>query len=349
MTASARLPRGGGPYREVSIQLEWWTTSPMTAIASTDPSTVAHIEAVLARAVAEARGCSEGITASYIPELSTVDPEQTSAAIMLPSGHTVLAGDAAQHRFTLQSAAKLIVLAGALEDLGPQVVFSTVGSEPSGESFASIAQLDTRGPLPANPLVNAGSIALCGILPGPLEERIAWIERWAHKLCGTELHINSRVYASERRTGDRNRAIAYLLRGSGILTDRVDDTLDVYFSLCSLEATVAQAAHLGCVLACNGVGPQGQRVLSEDTASRVVALMASCGMYDESGTYLMNTGLPAKSGVSGVIVAVALGHGGVGVASPRLNARGGSVRGHLVLEHVARELGWHFARVRLGA
>lgn len=318
----------------------------MNERSTTDPNDLTRIQTVLTEAIVAARRCAEGVTASYIPELSAVDPEQTSAAIMLPGGGLVTAGDAAQHRFTLQSAAKLIVLAGALEDLGPEAVFATVGSEPSGESFASIAQLDARGPRPANPLVNAGGIALCGRLPGPLEDRIAWVEGWARKLCGTELHISSRVYASERRTGDRNRAIAYLLRSSGILNDRVDDTLDVYFSLCSLEATVVEAAHLGCVLACNGLAPSGERVLSEDTASRVVALMASCGMYDESGTYLMSTGLPAKSGVSGVIVAVALGHGGVGVASPRLNARGGSVRGHLVLEQVASSLGWHFARAR---
>lgn len=318
----------------------------MTASDPTSQSDVARIEAVLARAVDHARRDDAGVVANYIPELGGVDPEQTSAAIMLPDGRTVLAGDAARHRFTLQSAAKLVVLAGALEDLGPEVVFATVGSEPSGESFASIAQLDSRGPRPANPLVNAGGIALCGIVPGTLEERIAWIEGWARRLCGAELHINSRVYASERRTGDRNRSIAYLLRSSGILRDRVDDTLDVYFSLCSLEATVVEAAHLGCVLACGGVAPSGERVLGEETTSRVVALMASCGMYDESGTYLMRTGLPAKSGVSGVIVAVALGRGGIGVSSPRLNARGGSVRGHLVLEHVADELGWHFARSR---
>lgn len=317
----------------------------MTAIGST-PDEHARIQAVLEQAVARARASSEGEAARYIPELGAVDPEQTSAAVMLPDGHTALAGDAARHRFTLQSAAKLIVLAGALEDLGPRVVFDVVGSEPSGESFASIAQLDSRGPRPANPLINAGAIALCGIVPGTLEQRIAWVERWAERLCGAELRINSRVYASERRTGDRNRSIAYLLRSSGILTDRVDDTLDVYFSLCSLEATAVEAAHLGCVLACGGVAPGGRRVLSESTTSWVVALMASCGMYDESGTYLMQTGLPAKSGVSGVIVAVALDRAGVGVSSPRLNARGGSVRGHLMLEHIADALGWHFARPR---
>jgi len=312
------------------------------------PSPPESVLAVLDDAVAHARLSHEGSVASYIPELGAVDPEMTSAAVSLPGGAVVLAGDAREHRFTLQSTAKLIVLAGTLEELGPDAVFAKVGSEPSGESFSSIAELDARGPRPANPLVNAGAIALCGIVPGRLEERIAWIERWAERLCGTRLHVNSRVYASERRTGHRNRSIAYLLRSSGILGDPVDDTLDVYFSLCSIEADVANAAHLAHTLARGGVTPSGQRVLSEATASRVVALMASCGMYDESGTYLMRTGMPAKSGVSGVIVAVALGRAGVAVASPRLNARGGSVRGHLILSTLSETLGWHFARLRAG-
>ncbi len=123
----------------------------------------------------------------------------------------------------------------------------------------------------------------------------------------------------------------------------VDDVLDAYFALCSLEVTVVEAAHLGCVLANGGVAPSGERVVSAGNARRVVSLMASCGMYDESGTYMMNTGLPAKSGVSGVIVASAVAAGGIAVCSPRLNRRGGSVRGHVILEHVSNALNWHFA------
>lgn len=304
-------------------------------------TTRSEIPEVLHAAVAASRAVDDGQVASYIPELSTVDPEQTSAAVVLGDGTVFRAGED-PHRFTLQSAAKLIVLAGALEELGPERVFETVGSEPSGESFSSIARLDARGPQPANPMVNAGAIALCGMIPGTTESRIAWIEGWAEKLCGASLKVNSRVYASERRTGDRNRSIAYLLRSSGVLTGSVDDALDSYFALCSLEATVVEAAHLGCVLAFGGAAPDGRVVLSEENSMKIVALMASCGMYDESGTYLMRTGLPAKSGVSGVIIGVALGRAGVAVCSPRLNRRGGSVRGHLILSELSSRLRWHF-------
>lgn len=301
-----------------------------------------RIDDALQAAVLVAQTEGAGEVASYIPELGEVDPDRLSAAIVLPDGTTFTAGDPSSHRFTLQSAAKLIVLAATLEERGPAAVFEVVGSEPSGESFSSIARIDARGPRPANPMVNAGAIALCGLLDGPLEQRIAWIEGWAAKLCGAPLSVNSRVYASERRTGDRNRSAAYLMRSTGLLRGSVDDALDAYFALCSLEATTVQAAWLGCVLASAGVAPGGARVLSRDTALRVVALMASCGMYDESGTHLMNTGLPAKSGVSGVIVGVAVGRAGIGVCSPRVNQRGGSVRGHAVLQSLSRALPWHF-------
>lgn len=301
-----------------------------------------NIAEVLSSAVAAVAQVDDGAVATYIPELGNVDPDRTSAAVVLGDATVYQAGDAPSHRFTLQSAAKLIVLAGSLEELGQQRVFETVGSEPSGESFASIARLDSRGPQPANPMVNAGAIALCSLIPGPIEARVAWIERWAEALCGTRVSVNSRVFASERRTGDRNRSIAYLLRSSGILAGSVDDALDAYFALCSLEATVVEAAHLGTVLAFGGRAPSGKTVVSEENAMKIVALMASCGMYDESGTHLMRTGLPAKSGVSGVIIAVALGRAGVAVCSPRLNHRGGSVRGHLLLADLSAKFRWHF-------
>jgi glutaminase len=151
------------------------------------------------------------------------------------------------------------------------------------------------------------------------------------------------VWVSERRTGDRNRAIAYMLRAAGLLAGSVDEVLETYFALCSLEATVADAARFGCVLANGGADGSGAQVVAPRTAATVVALMATCGMYDESGAHLVASGLPAKSGVSGVIVAVAPGRAGIAVASPRVNSKGGSVRGHAMVRHLSVTLGWHFA------
>lgn len=291
--------------------------------------------------MAAAAPLRDGLPASYIPELATVDPDRFAAAIVLPSGESVARGDV-DHVFTLQSSAKLALLAGLLEERGPEAVFSVVGTEPTGGSFASVAELEWRGPKPANPLINAGAIALCAQLGGDLEQRIGWIEGWAQRMYG-HAAINQRVWLSERRTGHRNRAIAHVLKAAQLLSGAVDDVLEVYFALCSLEATVGQVARLPAILAAGGVAPDGQRVISRGTAATMVALMATCGMYDESGAHLVATGLPAKSGVSGIIVAVAPGRAGISVFSPRINAKGGSVRGHAVLSHLSKTLSLHFS------
>jgi glutaminase len=307
----------------------------------TDPG---EIRRRLDEAVSVASTCDDGKPATYIPELAHADVSCTSAAVTLMDGQCIGAGHHATHRFTLQSSAKLLLLSGLLEDQGERAVFEAVGKEPSGGSFAGIARLETHGPMPANPLVNAGAIALCGLLGGNLEDRLGWLERWIQPLYGARLPVNQRVLASERRTGDRNRALAYLLKSNGVLRGDVDDTLEVYFTLCSYEGGVEDVSRLGAVLASGGVASHsGERVLSRRNASIIVSLMATCGMYDESGAYLAATGLPAKSGVSGIIVAVAPGRAGIAVASPRINKNGGSVRGHLVLRTLSQELGWHFA------
>jgi glutaminase len=302
------------------------------------------IQAELDDAVARARKIAEGAPADYIPELARVDLEATSAAVHTVQGELFSAGDAARHVFTLQSTAKLVLLIGLLEELGPDEVFRVVGTEPSGTSFASLARLETHGPGPANPLVNAGAIALAGQLPGSPSDRLAWVGRWAERLYGGPISVDQKVLASERVTSDRNQAIAHLLRHNGVIEADVDETLEVYYSLCSLSAGVREAAHLPALLASGGVSPKtSERVLRPETVTAVVSLMATCGMYDESGIHLVATGLPAKSGVSGVIVAVAPGRAGIAVSSPRVNAKGGSVRGHAMLEHLSQALGWHFA------
>jgi glutaminase len=303
-----------------------------------------RIQSVLDAAVEKARRNREGAPANYIPELANVPLDVTSAAVTLVDGTCIAAGDSDAAPFTYQSSAKLVVLAGLLEQRGPVEVFEIVGSEPSGDAFASVARLETHGPKPANPLINSGAIALCGQLHGSVQQRIAWVSRWAARLYGAPLDIDHAVLASERLSGDRNRALAYFLKAGGVLTADVNETLDVYFALCSLCGGVQRASHLPALLAGRGVSPStGERVLSKASVAIMVSIMATCGMYNESGNYLVATGMPAKSGVSGVIVAVVPGVGGVAVYSPRLNDKGGSVRGHIILRELSRRLGWHFA------
>ena len=303
-----------------------------------------EIQATLDAVVEKARRNRQGAPADYIPELAGVPLELTSAAVRFTSGDTVIAGDSDAHRLSFQSSAKLLPLIGLLEERGPVEVFDIVGSEPSGDSFGSVARLETHGPKPANPLINSGAIALCGQLHGSVETRIAWIQRWAERLYGEPVGIDERVRQSEKGSADRNRSIAYFLKHGGVLSGDVEQTLDVYFALCALSATVRQAAHLPAILAHGGLIPgTDTRSLRKQTVAIVVSIMATCGMYNESGNYLVATGMPAKSGVSGIIVAVVPGIAGVAVASPRLNEKGGSVRGHEILRELSRRLGWHFA------
>ncbi len=304
---------------------------------------VEHVDKTLKQAIEIARLNQNGAVADYIPELANVDPEQISSAIILADGSQVQAGDYENHIFSLQSVAKLIVLIGLMEEFGIHKIFSWIQAEPTGQSFSSLAQIERHGPIPANPMVNAGAIALCSRIPGDVQQRAAWLDRWAEKLCGTPLQVSGKIFASERATSDRNRSIAYLLKSNGDLALPVDETLETYFYLCSYEVNVLKAAYLPMLLANGGLTPDGQRVISERVSSAVVAIMATCGLYDESGMHLVATGMPSKSGVSGLIVSVATGRGGIAVASPRLNEKGGSVRGHDILKHISFELDWHFA------
>jgi glutaminase len=302
-----------------------------------------NIQLILEQAIEHAKHNSEGHVASYIPELANVPADITAAAIMLNNGQTFLAGDT-EHILTLQSAAKLIVLIGLLEEFGKQKVFSWVKAEPSGDDFASVARLDQYGPKPSNPTLNAGAIALCGHIPGAnTTEQIAWLSNWTENLFGEPLIINQKVYQSERLTGHRNRSLAYLLKANGIIDAAVEDVLDVYFALCSFEANIKQTAYLPMLLANHGLNLQGQRVISKQTVQQVVAIMATCGLYNESGGHLVRTGMPAKSGVSGLIVATALGQAGIAVMSPRVNRKGNSMRGAIMLEYISQALDWHFA------
>lgn len=304
---------------------------------------VQKLQRVLGEAVALARKNSEGAVANYIPELASVPEEVTTIAVRLNDGTCLTAGDDPLRKVTLQSTAKLVVLIGLLEEHGLDQILQWTKLEPSGSDFDSISRLDRYGPLPSNPMLNSGAIALSARIPGNAEQKLAWLDGWMARLFGTPLNLDHKVYASERRTGDRNRSLAYLLKSRQILPGDVDADLDAYFALCSYEATPIQATHLPLLLANAGRNHLGEEVISIGTVRTVVAVMSTCGLYNETGTHMVRTGMPAKSGVSGYILASALGNAGVVTLSPRVNTKGTSTRGEIMLEHVAREMHWHFA------
>lgn len=288
---------------------------------------------------------ADGEVASYIPELENVNKEITAIAVQELGGQPFVESNTPLSPITLQSTAKMIPLIGLLEECGPEKVFEWVKVEPSGDDFASITRLERFGPKPSNPMLNAGAIALCSQIPGAGKEAFDWLDTWVNRLFNQPLSINRDIFHSEKRTGDRNRSLAYLLKTRKNLGTDVEETLDRYFSLCSYEASIDQLLYLPSLLANSGRDPQsGKQIISEETAHISVAIMATCGLYDETGTHMVRTGMPAKSGVSGYILAVVPGKAGIVVLSPRVNGKGNSIRGELLLEGLSKSMHWHFAR-----
>ncbi len=285
-----------------------------------------------------------GEPAQYIPELARVDPDRTALAVVGPRGRVVSVGDD-RDEFTIQSISKPFVLALALREHGRDAVLRTVGVEPSGEPFNAISLEEGTG-RPANPLVNAGAIATTSLVAGDIEERTRRIVDVLSEFAGRSLWIDEDVYRSESETGDRNRALAHLLRSHGIISDDVTEVVESYFRQCSVLVTVRDLAVMAGTLAFGGVNPvTGHRVVTERIARDVVSIMSSCGMYDFSGEWLLRVGLPAKSGVSGGLLAVAPSQFGVGAFSPRLDVHGNTIRGSALVEQLSEDFGMHLLEI----
>ena len=286
----------------------------------------------------------EGDTAKYIPELANINKEITAIAVNALGKKSMMYSNAPPQLITLQSTAKMIPLIGLLEERGSEQLFEWVKVEPSGDEFASITNLEQFGPKPSNPMLNAGAITLCSHIPGRGEVQFAWLEYWTKKLFNQHLNVNLAVFASEKRSGDRNRSLAFLLNSRRNLGTSVHETLDLYFALCSYEAFIEQLLYLPTILANSGKDPiTNEQVISTETCKITLAIMATCGLYDETGAHRVHTGMPAKSGVSGYTIAVVPGKAGIVVLSPRINAKGNSIRGEIMLEELSKAMNWHFA------
>jgi glutaminase len=285
-------------------------------------------------------GRRDGQVADYIPELATADPDDFGIAVVSVLGRTYAAGDSAK-TFTIQSISKPFVYALALSELGLDEVARHVGFEPSGEPFNAISLEPTTG-RPANPLINAGAIVTSALIAGNADTRFARIRDTLSAFAGRDLELDERVYRSEAATGNRNRALAYLTLAGGALSRSVEDATDVYFRQCSLLVSAVDLAVMAATLANAGINPvTGVGVISEDVARSTMAVMATCGMYDNSGEWMVRVGLPAKSGVGGGIVAVQPAEFGIGIYSPPLDARGNSTRGVATLEDMSAEFQLH--------
>lgn len=300
-----------------------------------------NLSPILQEAINLAKKNTQGKQADYIPELASINPELTGVVLKTLDNKVYHIGDC-DNDITLQSVAKMVLLAGLTEELGQEQILKKVRVEPSGTNFSSLARLDQFGPMPSNPCLNSGAIALCDLIPGEKVDQMRWLHKWFKNLFSEELHVNQTILTSEKQTGNRNRAIAFLLKSNTIITNPVKDILDVYFTLCSYQANLFQLSNFSTLIASGGINSEGERILSKETCSFMLAIMSTCGLYNESGIHLVKTGLPAKSAVSGYIMAISPQKAGLAVFSPRLTSKGNSIRGEIILEYLSKQLELHF-------
>jgi len=288
-----------------------------------------------------ARWIGAGKTADYIPQLAKADAGLLSVCVTDVEGNSFFAGDSAV-RFTMQSICKVVLLITALQDVGFEGVFQKVGMEPTGDPFNSIVRLENVSPhRPHNPMINAGAIAVTSCVKGnSADVRFRRLLDTTRLLVGNPLlEYSEEVYRSELETGDRNRALAYMMRQGGIITGSVSQHLEVYFKACSILVSCREISYLGAVLANNGVCPRtGEALISPGNIKIIRALMCTCGMYDFSGEFALQVGIPSKSGVGGGIMGAVPNRMGVGVYSPALDVHGNSLCGVKAMEYLSRVL-----------
>lgn len=283
----------------------------------------------------------EGHVATYIPELAKANPDWFGICLVTTDGHVYEVGDSRQN-FTIQSISKPFVYGLALEDNTRAEVLKKISVEPTGEAFNAIS-LEPGTGRPRNPMINAGAIAAAGLIAGKQPQtRLRRMLDMFSSYAGEEVALDEPVYRSESETGHRNRAIGHMLRNFDILTEPPDPVVDLYFKQCSVSVNCRNLAVMAATLANRGTNPiTGRQAIRGEYVESVLSVMGSCGMYDYAGEWLYRVGMPAKSGVSGGIIAVLPGQLGIAVFSPRLDKHGNSVRGLKVCDDLSRYFDLH--------
>ena len=289
----------------------------------------AWVDEAHARFAAEARG---EVSRVY-PALAEMPADEFGVCLVDTTGRAFAAGDA-DREFTIMSVSKPFVFALACERLGPAALRDRVGVNGTGRAFNSLAAVESSLDGRTNPMVNAGAIATTSLLGW--EEIRAGLDRFA----GRELPFDDAVYASASATNHRNQALARLLQDRDRIYADPAHAVDVYTRQCSLRVSAYDLAVMGATLADGGVNPvTGERVIDAAVCHYTLAVMLTAGLYETSGDWLYDVGLPAKSGIGGGIVTISPGKGGMGTFAPRLDAAGNSVKGRLVAEYLSRRLG----------
>lgn len=290
----------------------------------------------------EYRDLNLGSLASYIPELTKANPNWFAISIVTKEGTVFEVGDISEN-FTIQSISKVFVYGMALEDQDRLTLLEKIGVEPTGDPFNSVIRLDENSKRPDNPMVNAGAIATASLIKGsnPTDKLNRLLDMF-RRYIGHDVHVNAPVFMSERATGHRNRALANLLLNFGIIDHNIEEILDLYFQQCSVVVNCHDLAVMAATLANRGINPITQeKAISPCYVRDILSVMYTCGMYNYAGEWAYKVGIPAKSGVSGGIIAVIPDRAGIAVYSPLIDHRGNSVRGIKVFEDLAEKFQLH--------
>lgn len=286
------------------------------------------------------RGNGEGANSQVYPALARADRELFGICMVGTDGDVVAVGDA-DHEFTIMSVSKPFVFALICQELGPRVMRERIGVNATGRAFNSLAAVEAGDGGRTNPMVNPGAIATTSLVPGEtLASKWDYIVAGLSRFAGRTLSVNDEVYACASETNYRNQALARLLQSfSRIYLDPVEAT-DLYTKQCALNVSARDLAVMGATLADGGVNPiTKERVVDPQVCHYTLAVMATAGLYETSGDWLYEIGLPGKSGIGGGIVTVSPGKGGLGTFAPPLDSAGNSVKGQLVARYLSQTLG----------
>ncbi len=322
------------------IPLPFHETTTTSAVSTGELPTLDVVEALLAEVYELYRPLDDGAVADYIPALANADPSLFGVSVVGVGGRSASIGDAS-HLFSLQSISKAFVFALVCDAVGHEEAHRKLGVNATGLAFNSVMAIELNEERTMNPMVNAGAMATTSLAPGATAgDRWEFIREGLSRFAGRPLDLDPQVYASESATNLRNQGIAHLLQSYGRLYSDPDETTDVYTRQCSLLVSASDLAVMGATLAHGGMNPvTGQQVIESFNCKHVLAAMATSGLYEHSGDWLYEVGLPGKSGVSGGIVTISPGKGGFGTFSPPLDEAGNSVRGQRVTRHVSEKLG----------
>jgi glutaminase len=306
----------------------------------------ADIQKAVDAAYAKYKDLQEGKNADYIPALAKVDPKLFGIAVVTPDGKVYTAGDV-NTEVSIQSISKVFTMAQVIQEQGLDSIANRIGVDATGARFNSIIAVEAvknvvgTGAPEMNPLVNPGAISATSMVTGGNADAVwAKIIGFHNDAAGRQLSVLQDVYKSESDSNQRNQAIGALMLAYGYIKDNWQQAVDLYTRQCSIGVNAKDLAMMAATLADGGKNPvTGKRVLDADKVPGVLAVMATAGLYDDSGKWLYRTGLPAKSGVGGGIIAVSPGKFGIAVVSPPLDAAGNSVRAQKAITDISNALG----------